>query len=54
MRGKKGQSVLEYVIVVTAIVAAVILAARTVIGPAVTTAMGNAATSITNATARLP
>ena len=54
MKGKKGQSVLEYVIVVTAIVAVVILAANNIIKPAVNQAMTDAAGSITNATSRLP
>ena len=54
MGNKKGQSVLEYVIVVTAIIAVVILAARNVIGPAVQRSMAGAAGSIDNATARLP
>ena len=54
MGNKKGQSVLEYVIIVTAIIAVVILAAQHIIKPAVSTTMSDAARSITNATAKLP
>lgn len=54
MRSKKGQSVLEYVIVLTAIVAAVIFAAGKFIKPAVEQAMSDSATSIKSATAKLP
>lgn len=53
-RYKKGQSVLEYIIVLTAIVAIIIIAATNLIGPAVEQAMTDAATSITDATADLP
>ena len=51
---KKGQSVLEYVIVLTAIIAVIIAAATAVIRPAVDTTMNRAAGSITNAVATLP
>jgi hypothetical protein len=37
MRRKKGQSILEYVIVLTAIVAAIAYAARAIIAPAIQT-----------------
>jgi Flp pilus assembly pilin Flp len=53
-RQEKGQSVLEYVIILTAIIAVIIVAATAVIRPAVNTAMTDAATSITNATSSLP
>jgi len=54
MRKKNGQSILEYVIVLTVIVAAIAFAARTFIGPGVNTAIQNSSTTVTNATARLP
>jgi len=53
-RNRSGQSVLEYVIVLTAIIAVIILAATNLIRPAVTTTMTDAAASITNATGSLP
>jgi len=53
MRRKKGQSVLEYVIVLTAIVAAVAFAARQFIAPAVDDALEDSASAMTDATSRL-
>ena len=54
MRRKKGQSTLEYVIGLTAIVAAIAYAASQWFRPAVHTAVEDASTSMTNATNRLP
>jgi Flp pilus assembly pilin Flp len=51
---KKGQSILEYIIVITAIIAIVILAANGVIKNAVNNAMTNAASTITNVSSKLP
>lgn len=53
-RKKSGQSVLEYVIVLTAIIAIIILAATNLIKPAVNRAMEEAASSINNAANQLP
>jgi Flp pilus assembly pilin Flp len=53
-RCRRGQSVLEYVIVLTAIIAIIIAAATTVIRPAVTNVMNGAGNSITGAAGRLP
>lgn len=54
MRGKRGQSILEYVIVLTVIVVAVAVAANTIIKPAVNTGLDNAAKTISKATGQLP
>jgi len=54
MRRKKGQSILEYVIVLTAIVAAIAFAARSFIAPSVQTALDDSSQSIEGATSRLP
>ena len=54
MRRRKGQSILEYVIVLTVIVAAIAYAASSFIKRAVQNALVDASTSITNATGRLP
>ena len=54
MRRKKGQSILEYVIVLTVIVAAIALAAGALIRPAINRAMTDAANTINQATNRLP
>ena len=54
MYRRKGQSILEYVIVLTAIVAAIVAAASTIIKPAVDGALGNAKSSIVGSTAKLP
>lgn len=50
---KIGQSILEYVIVLAAIIAAVIIGATNAIKPAVTTTMNNAATLITTSANKL-
>ncbi|MDD5477959.1 MAG: hypothetical protein PHG87_07195 [Candidatus Omnitrophica bacterium] len=54
MRNKKGQSILEYVIVLTVIVIAVALAATKWIKPAVDQGLNDASKSINNATGQLP
>jgi len=54
MRRKKGQSILEYVIVLTVIVAAIAAAAGTAIKPAITNSYDNVNTTMTNATDLLP
>ena len=54
LKKHKAQSVLEYVIVLTAIVAVIIIAATSVIKPAVQQAMDDAAGTITSATGKLP
>jgi Flp pilus assembly pilin Flp len=54
MRKKKGQSILEYVIVLTAIVAAIIFAAVNYIQPAVKKGLENVGTSINKSTGQLP
>jgi type II secretory pathway component PulF len=54
MRRKKGQSILEYVIVLTVIVAAIAVAARTFIAPAITAAFNSSNKTITNATDKFP
>ena len=54
MRKKNGQSILEYVIVLTVIVAAIAFAANKFIGPGVQTIMSNGQKSVEGATARLP
>ena len=51
---KKGQSVLEYVIVLTAIIAVIIAAASLVIRPAVNATIDKAANSIQAAVNQLP
>ncbi|MFC1657767.1 hypothetical protein ACFL1D_00060 [Candidatus Omnitrophota bacterium] len=53
-RKKKGQSVLEYVIVLTAIIAAVVVAARTFLPTAVDTVFTESKGSIEGAAGRLP
>ena len=53
MRNKRGQSVLEYVIVLTAIIAIIIVAATTFIKPAVQQSMDDASQAITTATGKL-
>ena len=53
-RNRSGQSVLEYVIVLTAIIAIIILAATNFIRPAVQQSMTDASGSITRATTQLP
>jgi len=54
MYKKKGQSILEYVIVLTVIVAAIAYAASQFIKPAVQRALEDSNASIRNATGRLP
>ena len=53
MRNKRGQSVLEYVIVLTAIIAIIIVAATALIRPAVEQSMTDASEAITTATGKL-
>jgi uncharacterized protein (UPF0333 family) len=54
MRNKKGQSILEYVIVLTVIVAAVAIAATSYIKPGIQKSIENVNASIVNASGRLP
>lgn len=54
MYKKKGQSILEYVIVLTVIIAAIAFAAKSFIGPAVQKAFQDSNASIQTATGRLP
>jgi Flp pilus assembly pilin Flp len=51
---KKGQSVLEYVIVLTAIIAVIVAGAATVLRPAVQNTLNSSGQTIQNAAARLP
>lgn len=46
MKKRKGQGILEYVVVLTAIIAVIILAATAVIGPAANRTMSSAGTVI--------
>ncbi|MCX5701726.1 MAG: hypothetical protein NTW64_01945 [Candidatus Omnitrophica bacterium] len=54
MRNRKGQSILEYVIVLTVIVAAIALAAGTLIRPSLNKAMNDVGATINTATGKLP
>jgi uncharacterized protein (UPF0333 family) len=54
MLRKKGQSILEYVIVLTVIVAAIALFASSALKPAINKAMDSAAGTIQGAADRLP
>ncbi len=54
MYRKRGQSILEYVIVLTVIVAAIIFAARSFIEPSVRGTLQSASQSIDGAAGRLP
>ncbi|MFA5144926.1 MAG: hypothetical protein WC723_02855 [Candidatus Omnitrophota bacterium] len=54
MRSNNGQSVLEYVIILTAVIAVIILAAQNIIRPAVNQIMTNAASSMNRAANQLP
>jgi len=54
MNRRKGQSILEYVIVLTVIVAAIAVAAGSAIKPAVEKAMDGANSTITKAATNLP
>ena len=51
--GRRGQSTLEYILVLAAILVAVIFAANTLMRPAVNTAMTDASNTITSATGKL-
>lgn len=51
---KRGQSILEYIIVLTAIVAAIIIAAGTFIKPAIDKGLKDTAESIKASTGKLP
>ena len=54
MRRRKGQSILEYVIVLTAIVAAIAVAASTLIQPAMDQSLTDSMDVIQGATDRMP
>ncbi|MCX5707813.1 MAG: hypothetical protein NTY14_02340 [Candidatus Omnitrophica bacterium] len=54
MRNKRGQSILEYVIVLTVVVAAIAYGANQYLKPAVDTGVSDAASSVSDATGRLP
>ena len=55
MRRKKGQSILEYVIVLTALMLAISYAAVYVLRPAIITdAFGNMRSAINSATSKIP
>ena len=54
MRNKRGQSVLEYVIVLTIVVAAIAFGARQFLQPAVQQGTTDASASVNDATRRLP
>lgn len=51
---KKGQSILEYVIILTAVIACIIWAATQFIGPAVKTGLDSATTAVGTAANKLP
>ena len=51
---KKGQSILEYVIVLTVVVVAIAIAATTLIKPAVNQGLTDASDTIKHATEQLP
>ncbi len=53
-RSKKGQSVLEYVIVLTAIIAVIVAGATLILRPAVNATLTEAGQTIQNAAGRLP
>lgn len=53
MRGRKGQSTLEYILVLAAVLVAVIVAANTLIRPAVDKGMTDASDTMKAATGRL-
>ncbi|MBU0504002.1 MAG: hypothetical protein ABH882_02070 [Candidatus Omnitrophota bacterium] len=53
MKKRRGQSILEYVIIFAAVVAAVILGARTLIKPAVEQGMKDTASAMNTATGKL-
>ena len=54
MRSKKGQSILEYVIVLTVIIAAIAIAANSALKNAVTKGVSDSANSIQTSTGKLP
>jgi hypothetical protein len=54
MRNKRGQSILEYVIVLTVVVAAIAYGASQFIKPAVQQGTTDASNSVMDATKRLP
>jgi len=54
MRRRKGQSILEYVIVLTVIIAAIALAAAAALRPAVTGVMTDTSAALLGAGGRLP
>jgi uncharacterized protein (UPF0333 family) len=54
MNRRKGQSILEYVIVLTAIIAAIVVAATSFIKPTIESSMGNVQRSIAASTNKLP
>jgi len=54
MRKKKGQSILEYVIVLTVIIVAVAVAAKTFIAKGVDKGLNDAGSTIERATGQLP
>ena len=54
MHKRKGQSILEYVIVLTVIVAGIAVAANSFLKKAVQDGVNNTANSISTATAKLP
>ena len=54
MRNKRGQSILEYVIVLTVVVAAIAYGAGQFLKPAVQNTTSDAATSVGDASQRLP
>lgn len=53
MQRKRGQSILEYVIVLTIVVAAIVVGAKDYIAEAVKQALDDSATAITTATDKL-
>jgi Na+/H+-dicarboxylate symporter len=54
MRNKRGQSILEYVIVLTVVVAAIAFGAARFLQPAVQQGTTDASASVNDATRRLP
>jgi uncharacterized protein (UPF0333 family) len=54
MRNKRGQSILEYVIVLTVVVAAIAYGAGQFLKPAVQNGVSDSANSVSDATKRLP
>lgn len=52
MKKRKGQGILEYVVILTAIVAAIIVVATTIMQPAVENTMTGAGTALDNAAAK--